>query len=248
MIGNRPAWLRTQQRFFRWWVLLPVIGFFIVSGLSQDRPELLTPSQIDKLAEIQLYAAVRSLNNQLQRPPGITDSADANANRASDLIRQINRSAEAISSLGFGKSPPDIEEMQRAYLKSAMSVKKVVEQTRKLQHPTDKDLARLQDAVRDMKLKEQSPLRGLDLVNVHARPILNGAEQAGYQVWWAYFGDADDPAAYIKMAGDSTRAYANLTPGLYCMYTQKASWRGSVTKVSVDASKTERDIDLPLPQ
>src|SRR5262249_24586275 len=151
---------------------------------------------------------------------------DRNVQSAKLLIEQINSSDRALANFGFGRTPPDYDERLRAFLKSLSAVDAIVRRILATKHPTDKDIQDLEDAAADMQLKERSGAGGLTFIKVHARPMGNNQEQAGYQVWWSFQGDAEDDKAYTKMAADSANAFADLVPGLYSMYTRKGNRRG----------------------
>jgi hypothetical protein len=144
-------------------------------------------------------------------------------------------------------SPKEIDVRPKVlYLKSLSSAADALQRIGDKPAVTKSDLLVLGFIGADFDIKKSDAAHGFHIVHVHTRPMKDGVEQKGYQVWWAFPADADFESSYTKVPQDSIDAYADLIPGAYTMYTKKGSRRGEKTPIRIDAHTLL--VDLPVPE
>jgi len=163
--------------------------------------------------------------------------------RGMTLFDKAQRGADAMTEWS---NQPATDESKVLYLKSLSSAADAFRRIGDKPAVTQSDVQVLGFIGVDFDIKKADPAHGFQVVHVHTRPMKDGVEQKGYQVWWAFPADADVEGSYTKVPQDSTDAYADLIPGVYTMYTKKGSRRGEKTPIRIQA--TTLQVDLPVPE
>jgi len=121
-------------------------------------------------------------------------------------------------------------------------------------HITDTQVAEIRTITRDLNIKLEAfydfaSSRGSQFpkISVAAHTKSNSMEKSGYEVWWAYFSDRNNPNAYIKFSRDSSPATDQFYPGVYMMYTVSGHRKGLPIQVAVDSTNSPYEFDLPIP-
>jgi hypothetical protein len=141
----------------------------------------------------------------------------------------------------------------KEYFDSATANAREIDQIIQRGNVTDADVADIRTIRQDLQLKAAGYSRFVSSVNpfpkmgVLAHTKSNATEKSGYEVWWAYFSDRNDPNAYSKFRRDSSPAQDTLYPGVYMMYAEINQQKGQPIRVAVDTATIPYDFDLPTP-
>jgi hypothetical protein len=205
------------------------------SGAKYDR--------FDHLSGEAATGQIREIGGEFRSVTPRFSAEGALGSRAMVLFDKAQRGADDMTEWS---NQPATDDSKVLYLKSLSSAADAFHRIGDKPAVTQSDVLVLGFIGADFDIKKADAAHGFQMVHVHTRPMKDGVEQKGYQVWWAFPADADVDSSYTKVAQDSIDAYADLIPGVYTMYTKKGSRRGDKTPIRIQASTLQ--VDLPVPE
>jgi hypothetical protein len=240
---------RPTGRFVFSTVMVAVLGLEV----ARAQPQPTYPAKYNALAALNFEAQVFEIGRAHGVFETILPSFDVNgiySSEATAVLRDIQLESRSLAEVRRFRGvflPPDDTMMYLMNLNSESTATRYIASKKSISLD---DLNKLKDILADLQLKKRSlsetAAGGLRPVRVHARPMKEEVEQAGFEVWWAFPADADDDSAYVKIPQNSREAFFQFVPGLYSMFTKKGARRGSKTKLPIDS--TTFQVDLPIPE